>query len=78
MADLLDYSLFGDALVKPASGERVDPEDALLNKVVRDLSYTIFNELTIVMLMKSFLCIFVRFYYILGLTGVVVSSLILV
>lgn len=34
MSESLDYSLFGDVLVKPASGETATPQEVLMNKVV--------------------------------------------
>lgn len=35
MAEEFDYSLFGDSLVKPSTGESADPMEVLTDKVVR-------------------------------------------
>jgi hypothetical protein len=35
MSDDFDYSLFGDVLIKPSTGESADPMAVLPDKVVR-------------------------------------------
>lgn len=35
MSDDFDFSLFGEVLTKPSTGESADPVDVLTNKVVR-------------------------------------------
>jgi hypothetical protein len=38
--EVLDYSLFGEVLVNPATGETATPTEALKGKVVSILYYT--------------------------------------
>jgi hypothetical protein len=39
MTEVLDYSLFGEVLIKPATGETATPTEALKGKVVSAIGF---------------------------------------